>query len=154
MNIVRLNRMMLGVSEPVAAFCERVFGAALRDVDDAIDSVGCDVLVVGRQQLRDTGVYSFAHDVIPRCLALHKPPLLVPVIADRFDAHRYARDLEAWTSAQRLGVGVVVFELGVLRERRAAAGGDEQLAALARSVNEQAKTSTTPLTWLSGVALS
>ena len=154
MNVVRINRMMLGVAAPVAAFCDRVFGSPLRDIDDVADSAGCEVLIVGRQQLLETGVYQFAHDVIPRCMAVHRPRILVPVIADRFEPHRYARDFEAWDKARQQGVAVVVFEFGVWREHKGERGAEETFANTARAANEAAKTSTSPLAWLSGVGLS
>jgi hypothetical protein len=153
MSVVRINRMMLGVAAPVAAFCDRVFGVPLRDIETPADAVGCDVLIVGRQQLRDTGIYQFAHDLIPRCLALHRPQLLVPVIADHFDPHRYARDFESWSNARKLGVAVVVFEFGVWREHKSERGAAEAFVGIARAANEAAKTSTSPLGWLSGSTL-
>ncbi|MDP2343019.1 MAG: hypothetical protein Q8O67_18830 [Deltaproteobacteria bacterium] len=154
MNVVRINRMMLGVAAPVAAFCNSVFGTALLDVESPAESVGCDVLIVGRQQLTDTGIYRFAHDVIPRCLALHRPQLLVPVIADRYEPHRYARDFEAWQAARMLGVAVVVFEFGIWREHKSELGAVEAFVGIARAANVAAKTSSSPLSWLSGSVLT
>lgn len=150
MKVARINRMMLGVSRPVAVFCDSVFGTSAVDVDDPADTAGCDVLIVGRQQLRDTGIYSFAHDVIPRCLEVHRPGLLIAVIPDHFERHRYARDLTAWQHAKKQGVGVAVFEFGVLRERK----DDPALVAIARTNSEAAKSSSSPLAWLSGAVLS
>lgn len=153
MKVVRINRMMLGVAVPVAAFCARVFGVDCVDVDDEADTVGADVLVVGRQRLRDTGVYSFAHDVIPRCLARHVPPLLVAVLADRFDEARYARDQRAWQAGVKAGAAVVVFELGVLREKREAGVNDDDLVAVARRTQARAAEERRPLLWLTGLPL-
>ncbi len=144
----------MGVSTPSGAFCDRVFQTMLRDVDTPAGTLGCDVLIVGRQQLKDTGIYTFAHDVIPRCLAAHRPRLLVPVIVDRFTPHRYARDLAAWQHAREVGVAVVVFEYGLLRECRTEGGSEEKLVDIARAANETAKTSTSPVAWLTGNALS
>ncbi len=153
MKVVRINRMMLGVSVPVAAFCDRVFGAACVDVDDANDTDGADVLIVGRQRLRDTGIYSFAHDVIPRCLLVHVPPLVVAVIPDRFHPLRYARDSAAWLAAVAVGAAVVVLELGVLRDERDAGASDDDLAAAAKNTQRLAAEKKTPLAWLTGVPL-
>lgn len=153
MRVVRINRMMLGVSAPVAAFCDRVFGVACVDVDDAKDTDGADVVVVGRQRLRETGIYSFAHDVIPRVLAVRVPPLLVAVIPDRFDPLRYARDLAAWNAAAAAGAAVVVFELGVLRDEREAGANDDDLVAAAKHAQQLAAQAGAPRAWLTGMPL-
>lgn len=153
MKVVRINRMMLGVSMPVAAFCDKVFGHSCVDVDDPQQTLGCDVLIVGRQQLHDTGVYSFAHDVIPRCLKVHRPALLVAVIPDRFDAARYAKDVAAWNEACASGVAVVVFELGALRELKETGRDDTRLVALAQATNSEAATQKRPLAWLNATPL-
>ena len=153
MKVVRLNRMMLGVSVPVAAFCDRVFGASLVDVDDPAATVGADVVVVGRQRLLDNGVYSFAHDVIPRCLKVHLPSLLVAVLPDRFDAVRYAKDLVAYRDACARGVAVVVFELGVWRDGKDAGADEAHVMAEAQRALQVARETMRPLAWLSGAPL-
>lgn len=153
MKVVRINRMMLGVSVPVAAFCDRVFGVPLLDVDDPGDTAACDVLIVGRQQLKATGIYSFAHDIIPRCLAVDVPPLLVATIPDRFDPLRYARDVAAWNAAVAAGAAVVVFEVGVLRDERDNGASEDDLVARAKKTQALAPEKKEPLAWLTGQTL-
>jgi hypothetical protein len=143
--LLRINRMILGVATPVARFVEDVFRARLVDVVEPAETIGADVLVVGRQGLLASGGHSFASDVIPECLAIGVPQVLVAVIPDRFSPTRYARDLDAWCRATDAGSAVFVLEVGALREQK----DDPTLVPRARDVLAAPRASS-PMLWLSG----
>lgn len=149
MKVVRINRMILGVATQVAVLVASYFDNVIDDVAEPGETAGADILIVGRQALAGTS-YRFASDVIPLCLAVHRPKLLVATLPDRFDAHRYAKDRGVWGEACALGVPVVVLEVGLLRELRNNGLPESEIVAKLRLHHQQATAGLTPTLWLSG----
>jgi len=127
MHVVRINRMMLGVATRVAELIGRAAGE-VKDVEFVFEiDPAADVLVIGRQRLREDGVTVFGYDILDQ-VAERCPPRVVYVLPDRFDERRYARDLDSWRRAAKRGTRVVVIGVAQLREV-----GNERAEALLRA---------------------
>lgn len=137
---------MLGVSVPVARFVELVVGRAPEEIEevDAIDA-GADVLVVGRQQLREPTV-RYGKDVLDEGLE-RLPRTIIYVLPDRYAEHRYAADKASWQRVVARGGRVLVLEVATLREL-----GEPAAVSAARTVFETATAGITLL--LDGTAIS
>lgn len=91
----RLNRMYLALARDEKAFVERLFGAAIVDVDavDQLPTDTIDVLLVGRQHLGDSG-YRYGHELVWPAVLRSRPRILIYSIPGQYERALYEQDAD------------------------------------------------------------
>jgi hypothetical protein len=115
---VRINRMILGVAEPLRQLVEGVFGVQITDVD-VVEQLptSVDILVIGRQNIRPDDSTRYAYDILDKCLDRCGAKTVVYVLPGRFMRPRYDVDLAAWKRESKRA-RIFVVEFGLLREMK------------------------------------